>query len=311
MPTWFQRAGHHPLSISLRGDFRKVATHRIPTIVWRHGEQLKELEILHEEDDSEFSGEETDEDGLPDVLDVFGDAAPQQLPMLETLMVRNEVEDRGFLAPQIIQLLFLAPNLMNYMFSGSFLFASSISSEMPIFPTLRTLTFGSRDKPQLDAGILSRGLFPALAELSVAMDISGRNIFDFVKQSTPALQSLLLGMLAYDTPDSDELHECLHLISSLERLEMWYPRSHHLDHFFVSLANSPSLLPNLCTLIIHPYVVSNSREPLLRVLSTRRIKLHIDGKYVKKPPQDALAAMAELVTCGAEIYIRSDTFDYI
>ncbi|KAJ6510481.1 hypothetical protein C8R45DRAFT_964255 [Mycena sanguinolenta] len=285
----------------------------MPAVVWQHGGQLKELEILHEED-SDSDEEESGPGLLPNFLDLLGDEAPppKPLPLLETLTVRSEVEHRGFLAPQIMYLLCLASNLVNYTCSDNHLFAFSVPAEKRILPTLRTLTFGSRNKPQRDGGILSCVLFPALTDLSMGMGSSGRCIFRFLKDSTPALQSLGLGMLAYDTPDCAELHECLYLIPSLARLEMWYPSSRHLAHFLSTLANSPSMLPILRTFIIHPHSISDSSwEALLRVLLARRIELHIDGKRVSRPPQDVLAAMAELVARGAKIRIRSPRRDYI
>ncbi|KAF7326585.1 F-box domain-containing protein [Mycena sanguinolenta] len=247
LPTWLQRAGKHPLSISLRRNF---CSHHIPTIVWLYRDQLKELEIVHEEDNSESDDLE---DESSRILDLFGDATPEPLPLLETLIVRNEVEYRGLLAPQILQLLRLAPNLVNYTYSSTFLDDLSIPSEKPIHSTLRTLTFGSRGSPpDPDEGILSCLSFPALTDLSVDLRLSGCSIFAFLKrQPTPALRDLVLGMTDYNAPDSVELHECLNLIPSLVRFEMWCPRPRHLVQFCTNLADSPSFLPNLRTLTIY------------------------------------------------------------
>ena len=85
------------------------------------------------EEDTESAKEESDPDSLPDILDLFGDEAPapEPLSLLETLTVCSEVEHRGFIASQIIYLLCLASNLVNYTCNDNHLFAFSIPSEKP------------------------------------------------------------------------------------------------------------------------------------------------------------------------------------
>ncbi|KAF7361210.1 F-box domain-containing protein [Mycena sanguinolenta] len=309
LPTWLKRAGKHPLSISLRGDFH---SHHIPTIVWLYREQLKELEIVHEEDDR--GSHDSEDEGLG-ILDLFGNATPEPLPLLETLIFCNEAGYRGLPAPQILRLLRLAPNLVNYTHTNSFLKHFGIPSEKPMHSTLRTLTFGGRDNPPApDEGILACLLFPALTDLAVDLHMPGCSIFAFLKQQpTPALRGLVLGMTDYDTPDSVELHECLHLIPSLMRFQMWYPMPHYLVHICTNLTDSSSFLPNLDTLSIHlsPFYDSDWDSvwgSLLRAVSTRRIELQIE--IFEKPPEDILAAFAELAARGAKICIRSDSGEY-
>ncbi|KAJ6510346.1 hypothetical protein C8R45DRAFT_386511 [Mycena sanguinolenta] len=95
LPTWLQRAGKHPLSISFRGIFR---SHHIPPIVWLYCEQLKELELAHEELDSPSHDSQDDHTEIPDI---FGDVTPEPLPLLQRLTIHNEGDLRGFLQTQI------------------------------------------------------------------------------------------------------------------------------------------------------------------------------------------------------------------
>ncbi|KAJ7235103.1 hypothetical protein B0H12DRAFT_151796 [Mycena haematopus] len=320
MPIWLQRARNCPLSISLRGDFRSMTPHCVPAIIWRHGSHLKELAILHDEGDYESSHDSEEWDPHPDsdtnMLDLFGDAILEPLPLLESLMVRDAEHERGFLAPQILQLLRLAPNLVDCTFDGmSSLYDVNTLSEKPILPTLRLLRFGSSGIPEADIGILPRLSLPGLVALSVGMANSHR-LLCFLKQSAPTLKELILGMMVYPPPDSVQLQECLRLIPSLERLEMCAPPSQLLIDFFTALADSPSLLPNLRMLIFDmsffptgdswDCLCESLIQPLLHAFSYRRIELHIDWRLARKPPATVLAAFAELVADGAEIY---NTYD--
>ncbi|KAJ6510635.1 hypothetical protein C8R45DRAFT_1088793 [Mycena sanguinolenta] len=252
---------------------------------------------------------DTSREWRPDVIDLFGDdATPEPLPLLETLVVRNQ--QRGFDTSQILQLLRLAPNLVNCMFDGMDLrdFEVPSESEKPILSSLRTLMFGSDGALNHDGGLLSCLLCPSLTGLSVRVRGSGHTVSRFFRQSAP-LQELILGMVSCKPA---ELHECLYLILSLYRLELWYPGPDLVAEFFANLANSFSLLPNLGMLIIHPLSIPDSTwELVLRALSTRRFELHIDGHLVKEPPADVLAALEELVADGVEIRIGSDTSDFI
>ncbi|KAJ7829249.1 hypothetical protein B0H13DRAFT_2436045 [Mycena leptocephala] len=67
LPIWLQRAGNRPLTISLRGKIDAD----VATIIWRHGQQLKHLEICYTEDD-----DDEDSDESTDVIDLFGGTSP-------------------------------------------------------------------------------------------------------------------------------------------------------------------------------------------------------------------------------------------
>ncbi|KAF7361285.1 F-box domain-containing protein [Mycena sanguinolenta] len=308
LQTWRRRAGNHPLSISLLGNFRNV-TYCIPDIIWRLAGRLKRLAITQDEDGFGQCG--CDPDGYSEIADLFGNAAPKPLPLLETLKVRGTTIAAGFRIGQILQLLRLAPNVVHCMFDGMALYHfHDLPSERLRLPLLRTLKYGSGSEPEDDDGILPRVGLPALTDLFVGVSGSCHELFGLIKHSTPPLRSLVVGKLGgLGALDAVELCDSLHLVPSLERLEMWFPC--HVAEFFDNLADTPSLLPNLRTLIIHPRVILDSSwDSVVRALSGRHIELQIDHLY-KKPPEEALVALGELVANGAEVHIRSDQCDYI
>ncbi|KAJ7853709.1 hypothetical protein B0H14DRAFT_781477, partial [Mycena olivaceomarginata] len=120
---WFHRTRNHPLSVSIR-----PFPPEIKPILWRCGQQLKHLEI-------ENGGE--DVAGLGQIFDLFGPSPPQQLPMLETLIICGSSWGRNFSGPQILALLGLAPNLVECIFFGISL--SDIPAEQ--FVTLERWSF--------------------------------------------------------------------------------------------------------------------------------------------------------------------------
>ncbi|KAJ7235100.1 hypothetical protein B0H12DRAFT_1142129 [Mycena haematopus] len=311
MPIWLQRAGNHPLSISLGGDLHSVA-HCFPTILLQHGRHLRDLVVLHGGYDNENSHESDEWDS--DTLDLFGDATLEPLPLLETLIVRSLVDGQGFLAPQILQLLRLSPNLVNFIFHGQFLYGLDIPFKKETLPTLRSLMFAADSDPNdsddyPDASppheILSRLSLPALEALSIGMPTNDQ-LLCFLKQSAPALQELNLGMMFYHPLNSVQLCECLRLIPNLRTLEMWHPSPRLVADFLTAFADSPSLLSNLRTLAFSPRTTTESSwefliQPLLHMFSSRRIELYVDWSLIVNPPAAVLAALAQLAADGAEI----------
>jgi hypothetical protein len=75
------------------------------------------------------------------------------------------------------------------------------------------------------------------------------------------------------------------------------------------LANSPSLLPNLCSLTIHASggasaIPNPAWQTLLLAVSSRRIQLRVI--FLEPPSSDVLAAFRELVAHGVEVYIDTE-----
>jgi len=110
--------------------------------------------------------------------------------------------------------------------------------------------------------------------------------------------------------NSVRLFECLHLVPSLSHFEAWWPGCHRVVEFSIALAESPSLLPNLRTLIIHLHwsdLLDVHWRTLLRALSGRRTQIQVfrlKVNYVTTPPwPDILAAFRELVVDGMDVYI--------
>ncbi|KAJ6485607.1 hypothetical protein C8R45DRAFT_1214356 [Mycena sanguinolenta] len=287
---WLQRAGNHPVSISVRGDFRARG---IPSLVWEHGRHLKELTISHYQDgihyesdtDSDESDYDSDEEQDVDV----------------TLTVHNDgLRYEAFIPSQILQFLRLVPNLIDFTFGRmESSFSSALDVVSPPLQTLRRLTFGRCDRLQKPAHYS-------------ALDTKDQ-IFSFLKRTAPSLEELVLCMIPYEPEYFPELHESLRLVPTLQLLELWYPTTELVTAFFRDLESFPSLLPNLTTLIILPYsTLLFPWSSIIRAVSSRRLELAIVGDGIRDPPSaDALASFAELVAHGAHIRIGSDKRIYI
>jgi hypothetical protein len=297
LPIWFQRARNRPLYISLRGDLSNL--NDSGSVIWRYGGQIKDLEIC---DDDDANRDYT----YPDI-NLFVDTTLEPLPLLETLTIRTSTDGRLFLGHQILQLLSLSPNIVECFFDRMELEPDSWpgATDKLVLPTLRRWTFGDLAYcPDSDEIILNRLTLPALEALYVVVN---DGLLGFLKRSLPPLQELSLGISAStDIP----LREYLGLIPTLLRLTLWYPDSYLAADLFAALANSPSLLPNLCRLTIHSggrasaIFDSSAWWTLLRMVSSRRIQLYI--LLVKSPSSDVLAAFRELVADGVEVYIGTE-----
>ncbi|KAJ7218866.1 hypothetical protein B0H12DRAFT_1152990, partial [Mycena haematopus] len=187
-----------------------------------------------------------------------------------------------------------------------------LSEELLVIPTLRQLLFGECEPS--DDEILNHLSLPALEILSLPMHyISGGYLLRFIKRSTPPLQELAIGW-EHDVMNSIHLHECLHLIPSIVRFRMWWPNPDVVADLFAALADSPSLLPNLHTLIVHPDndIPESTWRTLVRALLTRRVQLRVLAVPNVKVPTapDVLAALGELVVDGMQIYIGTDKSNF-
>ncbi|KAJ7915647.1 hypothetical protein B0H13DRAFT_1871925 [Mycena leptocephala] len=160
LQVWIQRARNCPLSISLCGTLERMAA-----VIWRHGQQLKNLGLYC--------------DGGDGFIDILGGMSPGPLPLLETLEVGGPTVlvniPRGYPGLQILELMRLAPNLVEY------------DHEKVVLLALRRLVFGpSGTCPVSDNDVLNA--------LSVSIrDVSGDDLVSFLKRSSPPLQKLVVG----------------------------------------------------------------------------------------------------------------------
>ncbi|KAJ7640369.1 hypothetical protein DFH06DRAFT_1301961 [Mycena polygramma] len=316
--SWIPRARNQPLSISLRGpadpgDFDSA----VRTIIWQHSRQLQRLELCYEDDEEEGTHYvEVDFFG-------YGVTTPGPLPLLETLTIRSstEIEWGAFPGRQILELLRSAPNLIECVFDRLMPMKDVYpeNSTNLVHPNLRRLMFGKRGKiPNGDDNILPCLSLPALETLSVPLgEISSANFLSFLKRSSPtALRELIIGRAARLV--GTELVECLLLIPSLARLEMWWPRSELFIDLLAALAESSSLLSGLDSLAIRIYPsavddFSACWTALLHALSSRRAHVrHVQIEVFQdefnrevafKPAEDILSALKELTAEGMQLYI--------
>ncbi|KAJ6477594.1 hypothetical protein C8R45DRAFT_1076848 [Mycena sanguinolenta] len=328
--NWFKRARNLPLSISISLRGRSINwNHCVSDVLWGHGGKLQHLEILDDDDfgpgDDEFDSDwDVDAFGLgaARTIDLFGNAASLSLslPSLQTLVIRCQLGHRLYHAPQIIQLLRGAPNLVEFISHKVQTRNAPDPEGLPlIFPTLRRVLFGEISGG--DEEILLWLALPALEALSLPMRyISGAEVVACVKRSTAPLQDLTIGWEVPDfAMDSIQLHDCLRLIPTLTRFRMWRPDSDVVIELFAALAGSASLLPNLHNLTIHIYdsfydpshLPDSTWRTLIRALSTRRMEQLYIVPVKASPPPDVLASLRALVADGANMHVGTEQLNYI
>ncbi|KAF7375476.1 hypothetical protein MSAN_00435600 [Mycena sanguinolenta] len=307
LSIWFQRARNRPLSvwISLRGTPNNWNDH-VSDILWRHGEQLKHLEILDDdlEEDSECDDDEP--------IDLFGNTALISLPLLETLTIRCGRHQRFYRGRQILELLHQSPNIVEFVINDA-VTVHDYGSEKLIVPTLRRLIIGLHTSRDDILGYLS---LPALETLSLPMSsVTNADLLAFIQRSAAPIQHLILGWPFYVTAFA-QLHDCLRRILSLTRFEMWHPDTNVVMALFAALADT-SLLPNLHDLAIHIFpgdqsnILDSAWSTFVHALSNR----HIDRLYIAPVneylPPDVLDSLQELVGAGANIHIGTDELNFL
>ncbi|KAJ7458013.1 hypothetical protein B0H11DRAFT_204996 [Mycena galericulata] len=300
LKTWLQRSRKHPSSVHLStSDFKESAA----PIIRLYGQQLKHLEVCYEKDDDDDDEE----------IDILGCASAEPLPLLETLTIRSLSEVKPeYRGPQLLQLLRLAPNLTECTFGCDTHPVYDIQAPL-VLPNLRRLIFGDdADVRKSHDGILRHLTLPRLEILSLSMYIfRGSDLLSFLKRSSPPLRKLSLGA-GCDSDDVTYIDECLRLVPTLTRFELWWPEGGAFEQLFAVWADSPSnLLPNLRNLTFRFHsrsqIPDSSWEALLRALTARRtkirtirIKLYNESS---KPASHILAAFEELVADGMQVYI--------
>ncbi|KAJ7915620.1 hypothetical protein B0H13DRAFT_2324182 [Mycena leptocephala] len=290
LPIFLQRAGIHPLSISLRGQY---CDRGITSAIWRRSQQLKHLDIWGT------------------CIDLVGRTSLWSLPLLETLTIHVG------LGPHTLELIRRAPNLIECIFDKVYHNFDGIeTAETLVLPALRRLFFGERDGlPESNDHILNCLSLPGLETLHVSLfRISADDLFSFLKRSSPPLLELVLGC-QHEPKISTRLHECFRLVPTLTDLVVWWPEIPFVTKLFAVLAEFESgspTLPVLHTLIIYirVHIPDSSWATLLCALSARRTQLKIvemrlspGSPTLVRPGADVLAAFKKLVSDGMEIYM--------
>ncbi|KAJ7448074.1 hypothetical protein B0H11DRAFT_2289986 [Mycena galericulata] len=321
LSTWLQRARNHPLSISLTNTFHKG----VMSIMWRHSQQLNHLELCY--DSEKVDDEDSDGD---EEIDIFGRTSPGPLPLLETLAIRRPADPGvypAYLGSQILEILRLAPNLVECVFDRMRLVHGRVDpvEGTSVLPTLRRLMFG-RDGRVADseAGILTRLSTPRLETLSLSMvDLSDDDFLSFLKRSSPPLRDLVLNV-GFNDGDFARLDACLCLVPTLTLFDFSWPGDRMFRQLLAALAESPPrLLPNLRTLTVDLHInnaiTDASLKILLRAIAVRRTQLqcvHINLSRPMNLPSlefapNIVAAFRELIAEGLEVYIGTPTRNLI
>jgi hypothetical protein len=296
VPIWLQRAHNRPLSISLSGA---DVDYDVFSIIWSHAQQLKHLEIS----DMDSYDDDVDRTTIP----LWKDTIPGLFPSLETLKTHG-VYGAG-LSHHILDLLRLAPNLIECSLE---LDVTIDFDEILVLPKLRRLMFRERGpSPYFDYGILDHLSLPRLETLFADAILS--KLLPFLQRSSPPLRELVLG----NESDLPLLAECLHLVPDLRRFEMWDSLCGLVEGFFAALVQSPSLLPQLRTLVFHinenqtvDHISISFWTVALRALTARRTHLQVFHLEVPIglassiiPAVEISAALGELAADGMKICI--------
>ncbi|KAJ7896248.1 hypothetical protein B0H14DRAFT_3124960 [Mycena olivaceomarginata] len=267
LPIWFRRAGTRGISISLRGDLTDV-NHRVSDFIWKHTERLQHLELWDEPDDDDYG-----DDDKPGI-NLYRDTTSGPLPLLETLTVGSFSGD----IRHIFRLLRLAPNIVECYFDSvehSLAFAGKGNMVKSMAATENILD--NFTLPSLEAIDIRAFYYP---------------LDRFLKRSAPPLREMVLRS---HPKNSDKLCEYLHLILSLERLEIWWPVSGLVARLFAALADS-SMLPNLRSMAVFPMTAGETS--FFRVIYP----------YTSLST-DVLASFGELVADG--VHIRTEEHNLI
>ncbi|KAJ6510625.1 hypothetical protein C8R45DRAFT_964686 [Mycena sanguinolenta] len=292
LPVWLERARYHPLSISLEAE-GEIDENVVATI-WRHGHQLKHLELC-----------EMREDGV-DLLEV---ATPGPLPSLETLVIRSG--SWVFDLHHIIMLLRQTPALVEYVVDTEIWDLLYQGGEKVVLPKLRRLIFGKPGTcPDGGENLLKWLSLSSLEALSI--ETSGGTLLAFLKQSSPPVLELSVRITG-----AIDLVALADHVPNVTRFEIWYPEHLVLQNLFAALAESRSPLPHLHTLVVHLRHILEDATPeslwtaLARALAARRTHIQVFrltmGPYRLSAQRllapDILATIRTLVMDGMEVYI--------
>ncbi|KAJ6516804.1 hypothetical protein C8R47DRAFT_1088394 [Mycena vitilis] len=312
--AWLDRASNRPLSISLCGP--GIFDPGVTKFVWKYRQQLKHLDLCYQREEESDSDDED-----PSRIDFLGDN-PGLLPSLQTVVIRAVTPpngDQGYICLQILELLRLAPNLIECSIGcASEIWGFGSRAELLAIPGLRRLSFTENS----DDEILQKLTLPGLEAISLMLLGAAVNfLLSLLQRSSPPLREL---DIVVEGVDSIELQQCLCLVPTLEKFEIWRGGSPLLLKFLTALAESPSLLPGLRSLTIHiqydhdlDFDLSACWTVLLGALTSRQGQVrhvHVewyakrtDGRF--KPTDDILSAFRVLAVGGMQLFIGSQDHD--
>ncbi|KAJ7302057.1 hypothetical protein DFH08DRAFT_826938 [Mycena albidolilacea] len=161
-----------------------------------------------------------------------------------------------------------------------------------------------------DHNVIESLSLPGLGSLSAT--VLSSDLFAFLKRSSPPLLELVLG----HEHDFLPLVECLRLAPQLRRFEMWEPHCPVVESLFAALVESPSLLPQLSTLVIRfnqdesDAIFDSFWTVALRAFVARRARFQVLHLGVPKslhdskmPPPHIVAQFRELALDGVQIHL--------
>ncbi|KAJ7641756.1 hypothetical protein FB45DRAFT_900951 [Roridomyces roridus] len=314
LKLWFQRAGGHPLQLSVTG----LMDDDVAAIVWENSSRLERLEFSAGEKDETESADsdesDSDSDGI-EYWNIWGSGQPQPLPLLQSLHIHGrgnlELESRPF-----TQLLRLSPNLSRLIlhdveFDDD---ADVEASEQLVLPNLRCLMFHydvMTSMSLIQHDMLPFIFAPSLQTLGLIAEGTlhdGQRIKYFLDRSKPSLEELILR----NAGDADDLYCLLALVPTLTRFELQYPTQDVVEDLFARLAEPPcGLLPSLQTFtvcLVHHGSTPLPWETTLRLITTRRTRLrkfHVifySDSHVQVPA-NILTAFRDISAEGVDIFL--------
>ncbi|KAJ7871231.1 hypothetical protein B0H14DRAFT_2724858 [Mycena olivaceomarginata] len=307
LPIWLERSRNRPLSVLLEGKFDQD----VVSVIWRHGQQLRHLEIC----EAEKGEEDTDQNAANGLMELWGaTTSPGPLPSLVTLTIRDSMDRASEftrISPfHIFELLRLAPNLVECLFCDTDIVFAVGADQKLVLPNLRRLMFGEQGRyPSFDHNILDSLSLPGLEALSITVNTD--HLLSFLKRSSPALQELVL---AHES-DFLSLAECLRFAPDLKQFELQETYYSLAEELFGALIESASLLPQLSILIINltdnedPEISYSFWNTALGALVARRTQLLFFRLTIpiltalEMPTPDIIAAFRELVADGMQVHI--------
>jgi hypothetical protein len=190
---------------------------------------------------------------------------------------------------------------------------AEVAKAVIVLPKLRRLIFGEPGDLPLNNVVLNCLSLPRLELLSTSLldEEASDDLLSFLKRSSLPLRDLILNLWSSDI---ENLHRFLRLVPDLMRLEVWCPACRLMEELFAMLAESPSLVPRLNTLVIHfPRSFSGSFWTALpRTLAARRTELHGFRLHVPEPLSASempapshIDAFRELAVGGTRVRIKA------
>ncbi|KAJ7641733.1 hypothetical protein FB45DRAFT_1022468 [Roridomyces roridus] len=304
---WFQRAGGHPMHISITGPVDDV----VASILWEHSSHLGRLEFLAGEVPKNGEDKGAGRRHV-ELWDIWGSARPQSLPLLQSLRIHGH-EHVALRSLPFLRLLRRSSNLSELIlhdveFDDR---AYDVLPEEVVLPSLRRLMFDYEVSPSLDQyDILPFISAPHLQVFGLngeAAFYDGLRVEPFLKESNPPLQELILR----NAGNADDLYCLLALVPTVTRLELKSPSLGFVEELFIHLAENPEkVLPSLqafdSVCLVQHRSTAFLLETTLRLLTARRTQLrtfHFTFYSQVQIPANTLAGFKELSAEGLDIQL--------